>query len=206
MDDVRAVLCPARSLSVQQQSGHSHTPSTGAQEDSHPGNREALTGIGEFKIVTGWWGCVTVRTKNYPPNTQRTEDEARGSGPLYLGRPGVWCLEYRFPPVEDEKEGQREGCTLKLTLSTGATQLFKLFLLCNHKRQCLPLEESRILELLFASAWFNTSYRFQRWNSGLKSYSLYTRFFWGTKQQSNVLCNVRAQESQGLSTIIFSFF
>lgn len=94
-----------------------------------------------------------------------------------------------------KRKYKKKGEAFKYTLLTQATQLFKPFLLCNHRGQFLSLEEFRVLKLSFKCDRFNTSHRFKRGQSGLKSYNLYLSSF-GDKHQSRVLYNFRDHYTQ----------
>lgn len=76
----------------------------------------------------------------------------------------LWEMKRKY------KRGGGGGEAFKYTLSTQATQLLKLFLLCNHERQFLSQDEFRVLKLFFVSHHFNTSHRFQRVQGALKSF------------------------------------
>ena len=134
-----------------------------------------------LNLLKGGRASPTVGTQSHPPKARRWTGQWREETG-YFPEVCLKCSVYRmaFFLWEMKRKYKKRGQAFKCTLSTQATQLLKLFLLCNHWRQFLSQDEFRVLKLSFESAWFNTPHRFKRGQGGLKSYSLYLSF--GEKQ------------------------
>lgn len=88
----------------------------------------------QLKTEKGEQNCSPVGTKNYPTNTQtrigQLQEETGHFAEASI-KLSIYNIAFFLGKMKT-KYKKETGQTFKYTLSTQATQLFKLFLLCNH--------------------------------------------------------------------------